>query len=130
MPEIDASAVLAVPIADFASSVARGVANAQRELDQASYDLWKQLETDPLLKPLLEIGYQPTWYVIPEAEAEIKLFFHFESETASTPGRLLVLPFNATIRSKTSLREEGTSQLRLKIVPLPPPQGLAAKEKK
>ena len=83
MAEIDPQKMLAASVADFASHVATGIAQAQTALDQAAFALWQQVETDPTLKGLKEIGYQPTWYAIPVAEAEIKMTFYFESEQTS-----------------------------------------------
>jgi hypothetical protein len=129
MAEIDPHALLAVPVADFASAVATGIAKAQTALDEAALALWKRVQNDPGLKDLRDIGYEPTWYVIPQADAEIKLTFFFESQTSgarATP-RMYVLPFNAKTQSQTKLREEGTSQLKLRIVPMPPPVGVTHK---
>jgi hypothetical protein len=125
MPQLDTNTLLASPIADFASAIAEGIATAQKSLDENSLALWKQVETDPNLQSLKDVGYRPNWYVIPSAEAEVKLFFHFESdETTSKGGRMFVLPFNAATQARTSLQQEGSSRLTLKIVPMPPPSGL------
>lgn len=121
MPDDGPATLHAATIAEFAIQVGTGVARAQKALDEASLETWKAVETDPAFKALRDVGYQPTWYAIPLAEAEIKLFFHMEQETQTTPRRIFALPFNAETQSKTSLTQEGTSQLKLRIVPTPPP---------
>lgn len=120
--------MLAASVADFASRVAIGIAQAQTALDQAAFALWKQVESDPALKDLKAIGYQPTWYSIPIAEAEIKLTFYFESDQTSGTKKMFVLPFNAKTQSTTKLQETGASQLKLKIVPIPPPAGASVQK--
>src|SRR5512140_643144 len=106
MATIDPQAMLASPVGDFAAEVALGIARAQTALDQAALALWKQVDTDPALKDLKEIGYQPTWYTIPVAEAEIKLTFYYESQQSSSGGRrMFVLPFNAKTQSTSKLQE-------------------------
>jgi hypothetical protein len=128
MAEIDPQKILAAPVAEFATSVAIGIAQAQTALDQAALALWKQVDSDPALKDLKEIGYQPTWYTIPLAEAEIKLTFYFESTQSSASRRMFVLPFNAKTQIASKLTEQGTSQLKLKIVPTPPPPRISVQK--
>jgi hypothetical protein len=120
--------MLAVSVADFAIHIATGIAQAQTALDQAAFALWKQVDTDPTLKDLKEIGYQPTWYAIPVAEAEIKMTFYFESEQTTGKQKMFVLPFNAKIQTSSKLTEQGASQLKLKIVPTPPPAGASVQK--
>lgn len=129
MAEIDPTKILATPVSDFATHVATGIAQAQTALDRAAFALWKQVESDPALSDLKEIGYQPTWYAIPIAEAEIKLTFYFESDQAGASRRMFVLPFNAKTQTAGKLREDGASQLKLKIVPTPPPVGAFVQKK-
>jgi hypothetical protein len=131
MAELDPHRMLATSVSDFAAEVGAGIARAQRALDQAAFALWKQIETDEKLKDLKEIGYQPTWYAIPVAEAEIKLTFYYEQNTSTTGSvrKMYVLPVNAKTQTTSKLREEGTSQLKLKIVPVPHPTGLSAARK-
>jgi hypothetical protein len=130
MAEIDPQRLLATSVADFAAQIATGIAHAQTALDEAAFALWKKVDSDPALKDLKEIGYQPTWYAIPIAEAEIKVTFYYESQQSGTATRkMYVLPFNAKTQTTSKLREEGTSQLKLKIVPTPPPIALAPARK-
>lgn len=127
MAEIDPHKFLATTVGDFALEIAVGIARAQTALDQAAFALWKSVDTDPQLKDLKEIGYQPTWYTIPIAEAEIKLTFYYESQQSSSSSairRAYVLPYNAKTQTASKLQQEGASQLKLKIVPSPPPVGL------
>lgn len=120
--------IIVSPLSDFIESIGDGVAQAQRALDDTSLDTWKRVQTDPALQELRDIGYQPTWYAIPEVRAEIKLAFHFEAEQTGRPGRLLALPINPTTQTRTSVKSEGTSQLVVRIVPIPPPVGVSGEQ--
>jgi len=110
-----------VKIADLVRDIAAGIADAQKALDQASLAMVKQIETDKDFLALKNIGYQPTWYVIPEATAEVKVTFHLEKEMKAGKRGFFLLPFNAKEQTTTKFREEGVSQLKLRIVPTPPP---------
>lgn len=121
MADTESTTLQAASIAEFAKKVGEGVALAQRAMDEASLQTWRAIHTDPAFKGLLEIGYQPTWYAIPSAEAEIKLFFHFEEDRETGKRRMFGLPLNAQVQARTSLRQEGASQFKLRIVPTPPP---------
>jgi hypothetical protein len=125
MADNETATLQAASIAEFARRVGEGVAAAQRALDESSLATWRAIHTDPAMQGLKEIGYLPTWYAIPSAEAEIKLFFHLETEGQTGKRRIFAVPFNAEVQSRTSLRQEGTSQLKLRIVPTPPPMSLS-----
>lgn len=126
MANNETATLQAASITEFARRVGEGVAAAQQALDEASLATWRAISTDPALQGLKDIGYHPTWYAIPSAEAEIKLFFHLETDSKTGKRRMFAVPFNADVQSRTSLRQEGTSQLKLRIVPTPPPMSLGA----
>jgi hypothetical protein len=125
MADINLNSVIATPVADFIGAIARSVADAQVVLDKSSFELFQSIQRDPSFKDFRDIGYNPTWYTIPSVEAEIKLFFHLNSESSTGRARVFMLPFNATTQSKTNITSEGSSQLTLRIVPMPPPAAVA-----
>ena len=118
--DINWSVVLVSPLARLVRELAAGVAQAQRELDQAAIDTQKNLARD---HPELEqIGYQVTWYHMPEVEVEMKVAVHYESEeqAPSRGARVLLAPFNAKYSRSYNYVAEGASKLRFRIVPIPP----------
>lgn len=119
---------LIVPFKEVLIQVAKGVAEAQRMLDQQSLELQKQIYSDPKLEELRDTGIEPTWYQIPEAKVSLKVSISMNSETQSTqtgpqikPPKLFLAPYNATYKNSYDYGYEGTSQIEFKIVPIPPP---------
>lgn len=77
---------------------------------------------------LTALGYRPTFYAIPEVNAELKLALYSEQQedtsTGATPSRNpgpYVTPFNARHQNTQRTRGEGASTLRIRIVPVPAP---------
>ena len=63
------------PLGDLIASVGLGIADAQRALDLASFDVLQAIygSTDGPYRELQRIGYRPNWYHIPEATGEISV---------------------------------------------------------
>lgn len=121
MPDkpVDFSVILVSPIHNMIEEVAKGIAQAQTELDRAAMESQKKLEED--FPELADIGYQVTWYQIPEAEVELKVAVHYEieEETENKKGFFLS-PFNAKYKNNYSYAADGASSLKLRFVPVPP----------
>lgn len=103
------------------TELGRGVAQAQRALDQNSIDIQNEiLQNDKLYG----MGLQATWYVMPEVEFSMKIDYTVSEEKSvtgkplGTPG-ISVAPSNATYSNlfKSSKKEEST--IKLRIVPIP-----------
>lgn len=82
------SDVMAAPIGEIIAAVGQGVAQAQEALDQGS--LAKVLAIysegdDAELRLLQEIGYQPTFYALPETTGEIQVALSISGDTRSQP---------------------------------------------
>ena len=121
--DVNMDEVLIAPLASMVREISAGVAAAQRALDAAALATQKQLATEhPELQAL---GYQVTWYQIPEATVEMRMALHFEKKDAQSPARMYVAPFNTKYRNTLSFSAEGSSTLKLKIVPVPPQGGSA-----
>lgn len=78
------SDVMAAPIGEIIAAVGQGVAQAQEALDQGS--LAKVLAIyseggDAELRLLQEIGYQPTFYALPETTGEIQVALSISGDT-------------------------------------------------
>ena len=121
--DVNMDEVLISPLSSMVREISAGVAAAQRELDAASIASQAQLATEhPELQAL---GYQVTWYQIPEAAVEMRMALHFEKKDAASAPRMYVAPFNTKYRNTFSFSADGSSTLKLRIVPVPP-QGNSA----
>lgn len=116
--DVNLNEVLISPLSSMVREISASVAAAQRALDAAALDSQTQLATEhPELQAL---GYQVTWYQIPEAQVEMRMAIHFEKKDAQSPARLYVAPFNNKYRNTLNFAAEGSSTLKLRIVPVPP----------
>ena len=115
---VNMNEVLISPLASLVREIGHAVADAQRQLDATTLAQQQQLAAEhPELQAL---GYQLTWYQIPEAQVEMKLSVHFEQPVANQPARLLAAPYNSKLRQTLGLSADGSSSLKLRIVPVPP----------
>ena len=80
--DVNMDEVLISPLSSMVREISAGVAAAQRQLDAAALATQAQLATEhPELQAL---GYQVTWYQIPEAQVEMRMALHFEKKDAQT----------------------------------------------
>nr|WP_294858920.1 hypothetical protein [uncultured Fluviicola sp.] len=134
------SELLGGPLGELISSVGQGVGDAQAALDQGAlqqtlelYDLSKDADrTDEELKLINLIrgmGYQPTFYAIPETEveAQISLSLDLKSEQSSPIGgyalskyKINATPLNAGNVNRFGLQADAMAKLKFKIVAVPP----------
>lgn len=130
--------ILSAPLGELISAVGKGVGEAQAALDEnsmrLSLELYKQRTEDdePLLDLLKRIGYQPTFYVIPETEVEAEVSITFSEtnqEKVQIPGRLALpvlrkqisaMPINAGNINRYNLNSNAFAKIKFKIVPVPP----------
>lgn len=128
--------VLATPLGEMISSVGAGVAEAQASLDAGSlaqllaiYNLDNKDELTTLLR---EIGYQPTFYTLPETEVEAQISLSLsinEGYQSTLPSqtnnsnktKIYATPSNASINNKYNLNVNAFSKIKFKIVPVPSP---------
>lgn len=118
---IDFAEILVGSFEQMIQTIAQGVAEGQKRLDNASIESQRALgESFPELS---KIGYQVTWYHMPEVLVDLKIAVHYEATTQGPVRRagLFVSPFNAKYKSAFSYSADGASALRLRIVPIPPP---------
>jgi hypothetical protein len=131
---------LSAPLGEFIAAVGRGVAEAQRAMDQHTVETFKAVYggDEAAYKELRKLGYQPTWYRIPEVAAEIYVTLSVDGhkrlglgaaavpaiegppgETA--PGRiqLYATPVDASYSNTYDYQLRGCSQLKFRIVPVP-----------
>jgi hypothetical protein len=124
---------LSAPLGDLIAEVGRSVAEAQKAMDAATIDNVRALaaasgpdDPDRLLR---QIGYQPTWYQIPEVTAEITVALTLTgaaqtSGNSSSSGgsrlRMLAAPVDASYASRFNYELKAASMLKFRIVPVPP----------
>src|SRR5215510_2201352 len=133
MPLIDRLPLdaLSVPFGDLIASVGRGVADAQRELDFASFALLQEIYRDEgPLRELQRIGYRPNWYHIPEVEGELQIALTVSAQetrgaavgapTRAAAVKLYATPIDAGYTSRFGFTLQATSKIKFRIVPVPP----------
>lgn len=115
------------PVGSIISEVGRGVAQAQQQLDDSALDSFRQLYAHDSKQgeALRRIGYIPTWYQIPETNAEVNLSLsmgisHQSSRSKSTR-QLLGTTIDASVQNRFNFKAELGSKVSFKIVPIPPP---------
>ena len=113
--EVDVNEILVTPVATLIRELSQSVADAQVRLDAAALASQAALPAE-----LRDLGYEPTWYQIPEATIELKMAVHYERSQPSGPVRVWATPFNAKYRNALSYTADGSSTLTLRIVPVPP----------
>ncbi|MEY4926083.1 MAG: hypothetical protein RI894_519 [Bacteroidota bacterium] len=131
---------MSAPLGSLIASIGAGVAEAQAALDAGSLAqtlaIYDHENKDELLVLLRNIGYQPTFYVIPETEVEANISISLSINNESTQSgilptdnlprtRVYATPINASNSNKFSLALNASAKLKFKIVPVPPPSEMA-----
>ena len=120
---------LAAPLGEFIASIGKGVAEAQQAMDLKTVETFTKIygdSNDNRLQILRNLGYQPTWYKIPEVEvkATIALNISGESGEENVGGagkiQMYATPMDAGYANKYDYNLKAASQLTFKIVPVPP----------
>jgi hypothetical protein len=126
---------MAAPLGDLIAGVGRGLAEAQQSLDQATIDTIKALYsgTDSRLELMRQLGWQPTWYRIPELSAELTISLSVsatESSSGQGPGsvQLYASPMDASYTNRYDYDLQAASVIKFKIVPVPPTVELAERK--
>ncbi len=136
--------LLANPLGDLISSVGRGVGEAQAALDAGSLEQTLEIyredkgradDVKQTIKLLREIGYQPTFYVIPETEVEAQVSISMMlsgdqqqsalQKAAHARYKMLATPVNAGNVNKYNLHSQAVAKIKFKIVPVPPAAGVS-----
>lgn len=130
----DIEETLAAPLGEMIAAVGRGIADAQSALDAQTMQRFKDIyQADSELQhEMRRLGFMPTWYRIPEAEAELTLSLSVGAHSqvtgttgnsgASAPGgiRLFAAPVDASYANKYDFKMEAVSKIKFKIVAVPP----------
>lgn len=116
---------LSAPLEQLVAALARGVAQAQDEMDLETIERVKKIysEDDGSYAELRKLGYQPTWYRIPEATAEVSVSFSISEADQTDLGvgiKLHGATMNATYSNSYGFKAEAASKLTFRVVPVPP----------
>jgi photosystem II stability/assembly factor-like uncharacterized protein len=114
--------VPSAPLGDMIAAVGRSVAEAQQALDAGSLATLREIHgqpSSPMLAELQQIGYRPTFYVIPKVESELTVAVSIEAKGGSL--QLYVAPVDASYQSRYEYDPAAASKIRFSIVPVPPP---------
>ena len=139
------SELLGGPLGELISSIGKGVGDAQAALDEGalrqtlelydtSMDHQRTGEELKLLNLIRGMGYQPTFYTIPETEveAQVSLSLDLRSEQSSPVGgnslsryAVNATPLNAGNVNRFGLQSSAMAKLKFKVVPVPPPTSVS-----
>ena len=122
----------AAPLGDVIAAVGRGVADAQAALDRGSLEATLAVydaDGDAGAQLLREIGYRPTFYVLPETACEVQVSMRIGGTggadgSANGRTRTYVTPLDAGFANRFSYTASASAKLTFKIVPVPPPSAL------
>ena len=130
----------AAPLGEVIAAVGRGVADAQAALDHASLEATLQVyhdEGSAAATLLRDIGYRPTFYVLPETTCEVQVSMRVggsngaDGSANAAPGtpvlmrsRTYITPVDAGFANRFGYQASASAKLTFKIVPVPPPSAL------
>lgn len=131
---LDTSETLATPLGDLIAAIGRGLAEAQQSLDLATIETLKAVMGGKSgdLEMLRRLGYQPTWYRIPELNAELTLSLSVTGTSTTTesvagqtdagPGRIRVYAstMDANYTNRYDYDLNAASVIKFRIVAVPP----------
>jgi len=140
MPNSVGQELLNVPFPEMVTKLALGIADAQFKLDTNSTKVAKFMaetkiqlpsikDTTKMLDfPLIALGFFPGFYQFQESIVEVKMAITMATSTEAKIGVSASGgwgPFSASVNAsysrKYDYKVEGSSLLRVKIVPVPPP---------
>ena len=118
--------VLAAPLGDMVAEIGTGIANAQYAIDAKTIENMKEIyrSDDDTITELRNIGYRPTWYVIPEATAEINMALSLRQTLDSngkTTTELQGTTVDASYQNQYDFNVQASSKLTIKFLPVPAP---------
>jgi hypothetical protein len=131
---------VAAPLGEVIAAVGQGVAEAQRALDEsalaATLAIYEE-QGDAGMALLREIGYRPTFYVLPDTACEVQVSMRIggtgsadgSAGTTRIPGaigkgRTYVTPVDAGFQQRFGFQATAAAKLTFRIVPVPPPSAL------
>jgi hypothetical protein len=125
--------VFSAPLEGLIAALGRDISSAQAELDRNALRAQEELDSDPQLSGL---GLQAPWHQLPRIDFQIKLALTTAAETPAQQAgaraqirpdavRLIAQPVSAAYQNHFNYDVNGSSELSISIVPVPPPQATA-----
>lgn len=128
---------LAAPLGNLIAAIGEGIGEAQAAMDRGSLEQMLALyredpeNRDEVLEMLRQVGYQPTFYAIPEAKVKAKVSLALSQSTSSQgtspafPDRLsrtkvYGAPVNAGMTNKFNVNLNASAEIEFTIKPVPP----------
>ena len=118
-------------LGEMIAEMGRGVAQAQHELDMSALAVQKYIDAD---ESLSNYGLTATWYVLPETSFTVKVDYAVvkeetqegELQNDGTPAKsflntMRIAPINAKYQNYFKSTASIESELKFKIIPIPPP---------
>lgn len=109
-------------LSEVISELGKGIAKAQYELDMHALEVQNKILQD---EALYAAGMNATWYVMPEAEFNLKMDYTVSQESQTnfsanpTGKKVRVMPMNATAQNYFKTEKAQESSLRIRFVPVP-----------
>jgi len=139
--------LLNVPFPEMVKNLALAIAEGQTALDQNSLEVTKALAEQEIVLPgipsaanptpadvtfkLIALGISPTFYQFQEAIIEVKMAITMTISTdftlkvgAQAKFRAFSASVNASYSRKYDYKVEGSSLLRVRLAPVPPPKAM------
>lgn len=115
--------LLSAPLEALITGVGRSVARAQREMDleTARSIVELGLGDNEKLERLRRLGHQPTWFRIPEAQAELTVALSLHGSEEEENPSLYATPADASFTNKYSYDLTAASKVTFKVVAVPAP---------
>ena len=122
--------VFSAPLEGLVSALGRDISAAQADLDRNALKAQEAIDADPQLAGL---GLQAPWHQLPKVELNVKLALTTAAEqpavragasAAIVPSalRLIAQPVSAAYQNHFDYDVQGSSELSVTLVPVPPPQ--------
>jgi hypothetical protein len=125
--------VFSAPLEGLVAALGRDISSAQAEMDRNALRAQEEIDSDPQLSGL---GLQAPWHQLPRVDFQIKLALTTAAEApAQRAGaraqiradavRLIAQPVSAAYQNHFNYDVNGSSELSISLVPVPPPQATA-----
>jgi hypothetical protein len=123
--------VFSSPIEGVIAALGAGIAEAQIALDRNSIQTQAEIDADPVLS---QLGTQATWYQLPRVDLELKIAMTMSEERNSGTGlapsallkqravKLIAQPVSASYQNHFNFSAQGSTVVKLSIVPVPAPR--------
>jgi len=118
--------LLVRPLGEVLKEISISIAGAQKAMDASSILTQKTIEA-AIERGELKFEVEAPWYRFSEVEVELKVALSISTrKEKDKKGRfrgfkpvIMVSPLNAVYKNRFDYSEEGASQIRAKIVPVP-----------